>query len=81
MSITLAEIEAEVMKLSLEERELLAEAIYASLDDQPELDAEWREEIACRFEEIDSGVVQPISAEQVFAELRAELDADRAKQR
>ncbi|MFN8515274.1 MAG: addiction module protein [Thermomicrobiales bacterium] len=72
MSMTLAEIEAEVMKLSLEERELLAEAIYASLNDLTEIDEEWRVEIARRTEEIDSGAVQLIPAEQVFAELRAE---------
>jgi putative addiction module component (TIGR02574 family) len=81
MSMTLAELEAEVMKLPLEEREQLAEAIYASLDDQMEIDEEWRVEIARRIEEIDSGAVKPIPAEQVFAELHAELAANRAKQR
>jgi putative addiction module component (TIGR02574 family) len=81
MSMTLAEIEAEALKLDPEEREQLANTLFFSLDDQEEIDEEWRVEIARRIEEIDSGAVQPIPAEQVFAELRAELDAERAQRR
>ena len=76
MSMTLAEIEAEAMKLSPQEREQLAEALYVSLDDQEEIDEAWRVEIARRIEEVRTGAVQLIPAEQVFAEIDAERTAE-----
>ena len=80
MSMTLAEIEAEALKLSSEERERLLDALAASLDDQGSLDEAWGNEIARRVEELDAGNEAGIPAEQVFAELRAKLSASR-KQR
>jgi putative addiction module component (TIGR02574 family) len=81
MSMTLAEIEAEAMKLSPREREQLADTLYVSLDDQEEIDEAWREEIARRIEEVQTGAVQLIPAEQVLAEIDAERSAERTLRR
>lgn len=79
MSMTLAELEAKAMKLPPEEREQLLDVLAASLDDQVELDESWHAEIARRVAEVKSGEDEGIPAEQVFAELRAELEASRAR--
>jgi putative addiction module component (TIGR02574 family) len=75
MSMTLAEIEAEVMKLSFEERELLAEAIYSSMDNaEGEVDPETLAEAKRRYEELRSGTVKGDSLEDVLAHLQAPLE-------
>jgi putative addiction module component (TIGR02574 family) len=74
MSMTLAEIKAEAIKLSLEERELLVEAIYSSMDKaEVEIDPEALAEAKRRYEELRSGAVQGDSLEEVLAHLRAPL--------
>jgi putative addiction module component (TIGR02574 family) len=48
--------------LSAEDRATLAEALLASLDEQPNGDAEaaWKSEIERRLTELDAGVVSPV---------------------
>jgi putative addiction module component (TIGR02574 family) len=74
MSMTLAEIEAEAMKLSPEEREQLVDVLAASLDEKEmEIDPEMLVEARQRYEELRSGRVQGESLEEVLAHLRAPL--------
>lgn len=79
MSMTLAELEAEALKLSPDGRVRLADVPYTSLDGVEPLDEAWEAEFARRVAEIESGEVECITAEQVYAELRAELAALRAR--
>lgn len=72
------ELKLEALKLPSDEKEELAYSLLRSLDDEEdELDPEherlWKEEIERRCREIDEGKAELISAEEVFAELRAEL--------
>jgi putative addiction module component (TIGR02574 family) len=79
MSMTLEELKAEALNLPSEEREWLADILYASVDGEEEDEAvveqAWREEIRHRIEEIDSGVEPGIPAEEVFARLRGDASA------
>lgn len=82
MSMTLEELRAEALKLPSEERELLADFLYASVDGEEADPGElWQAEIAHRIREIRSGTVRPIPAEQALAEIRAELAERHASQR
>jgi putative addiction module component (TIGR02574 family) len=75
MSIAVAEIEAKIRLLSLEDKTELIRALIAELDGSPDADVEraWLQEAQRRYREIADGKVQPIPAEQVFANLRARL--------
>jgi len=68
MALTLKELKAQALKLSIKERSELAHRLIVSLDGKPEGTPE---EIACRVEEIDSGLVQLIPGEEVFAKIDA----------
>ena len=58
---SLAELESEVLSLSPQERERLALAAWASLENGPALDPEGIEIARRRDREIESGKVQTIS--------------------
>lgn len=77
------ELRDELMKLSAEERLELAEELFESVPESdveaPDLDPQWTEELARRVEEIRSGKVEGIPAEQVLAELRAQAAARRGE--
>ncbi|MGZ3519271.1 MAG: addiction module protein [Vulcanimicrobiaceae bacterium] len=70
--MTLKELEEQARALTPEERAKLAEAILDSLRDAPiaEIEAAWDREIEARAAAYDSGELQAISAEDVFAEAR-----------
>ena len=65
--ITRERLEVEARSLPREERARLAEALLASLEEEAEMARAWREEIDRRAAELDSGAVQAVPAEQVFA--------------
>jgi putative addiction module component (TIGR02574 family) len=69
MAMKREQIEAEARRLPRRERALLAEALISSLDDEAEVEQAWAEEIARRVEDLNSGRVKSIPAEEVFAEL------------
>jgi len=74
MAVTLEELEAQALKLSIKERSELVHRLIVSLDGEPEGTREeiakaWEEEIARRVAEIDVGRMQLITAEEVFAEI------------
>lgn len=67
------EIEAEVLKLPSHERARLAEVLIASLDEEDQIAQAWAEEAERRYEELRSGDVEAIPAEDVFARIRSRL--------
>ena len=75
MTPTLQALQAAAMRLSAAERAELIEQLIDTVVPQPRLHPEWDAEIARRLADLDSGHQQPVSAEQVFAEMRARIDA------
>ena len=73
--MNLKQIENEALELSEQERAQLAQKLILSLDasDEEDLDKEWLVEAKRRAAEIDSGLVQPIGAEEVRAKAQALL--------
>ena len=69
MPLTREQLEVEARHLPRDERARLAEALIASLDEETEVERAWRVEIRRRVEELESGAVKTIPAEEVFAEL------------
>lgn len=69
MPLTREQLEVEARHLPRDERARLAEALIASLDEEAEVERAWSVEIRRRVEELESGAVKTISAEEVFAEL------------
>ena len=86
MNTELERIEAEALKLPVEERERLVERLLASLDGladrdergpafaTPELERYWVEESHRRMKLIESGEMETYPAEEVFARLEEELN-------
>ena len=76
MSATLEQVAEEAKSLSLADRSALTRILIESLDVEPaedlaEVEQAWQVEVAKRVEEIKSGRVKTIPAEEVFARLRA----------
>ncbi len=63
------EIEADARNLPPNERAQLAEALIASLDEDPEIERAWAEEVARRLAEMRAGGVDLIPAEDVYQDL------------
>ena len=74
MSDLVAELSAQAKALPPEERARLAEELLASLDPhETEVEAAWDEELRRRIEEVESGTVQLVPADEVFAQVRRAL--------
>jgi putative addiction module component (TIGR02574 family) len=76
MAVTLEELEAQALKLSIQERSELVHRLIVSIDGEPEgapdeIAKAWEDEIARRIALIDSGQARLIPAEEVFAEIDA----------
>ena len=76
MSATLKQVAEEAKSLSLADRSELTRILIESLEAEPAEDAAaveqaWQGEVERRVEEIKSGRVKTIPAEEVFARLRA----------
>lgn len=67
------EMEAELLKLPSHERARLAEVLIASLDEEDEIARAWADEAERRYEELRSGAVKGIAAEEVFARIREQI--------
>lgn len=65
--MNLKQIEDEALHLSEEERAMLAQKLLLSLDlpSSSEIAADWQAEAQRRAQDLDKGIVQPISAEEV----------------
>lgn len=66
-------LEAEALKLTTGERAAFAQLLWASLDEDAEIEAVWAEEIEHRIADIESGIVQVIPMADVLAQVRAAL--------
>lgn len=74
MPMTVEQLEAEALQLPEQARAELLGRLMRSLVDTPSMDGDvldaWAEEAVRRDEEMDSGSVVGIPADEVFAELR-----------
>ena len=75
MTVLLARIERDVERLSREERERLLSDLAAGMDSAPlsEVDQAWVDEAERRFDELMSGRVKGIPAQEAFDGVRREL--------
>ena len=75
MSDPVRKIEAEALKLTAKQRARIAERLLSSLDEQvdPQNEHLWQEEAERRLDELLSGKVKAIPAEQVFKKARSRL--------
>ncbi|MFZ4702637.1 MAG: addiction module protein [Candidatus Methylumidiphilus sp.] len=73
--MTIQTIEQEALNLPIEDRARLAERLLSSLDDLTEAEAEklWLMEAQRRADEIDQGLVEPVSAEEMERRIQAIL--------
>jgi putative addiction module component (TIGR02574 family) len=75
--MSLEDLKREALKLSLDDREDLAYSLLRSLDEEedsgPDHARLWKEEIERRYREYEQGTAQTFDADEVIAELRAEL--------
>ncbi len=69
--MTKLDVEAEASELPSHERARLAEVLIASLDEEDGWPHAWAAEVDRRHEELRSGAVKGIPADEVFAEIRA----------
>lgn len=77
--MTLRVLEKEALQLPPRSRVRLAERIIESIEDyaDPELQAEWEDEIGQRVKDIKSGVEKGVPAEKVMREARRALHETR----
>jgi len=75
MARAVSEIEQEIRALPDAEKERLLRALLEELDGPPDPGAEqaWLDEIQRRSRELDTGLVETIPSDKVFADLRAKL--------
>ena len=75
MNSSARDIEAKALRLPPKERARLAQRLISSLDPESDHDAEqaWLEEAERRLDELESGKVAGIPAEQVFEKGRSTL--------
>lgn len=73
MSMQLTTLEAEALKLSPEDRVLLADHVLASLRSQDEVEEAWGAEVDRRLAEVEAGTVKLIPVEQAIQRARQAL--------
>ena len=75
MTTQLKEIEQQALQLVPEEREILADRLLSSLDDEPvnEIDEAWIQEAERRYQEYKEGKIKGIPGDKVFSDIKREL--------
>ncbi len=75
MNRTLSAIQEDIRSLPADEREILLRDLIADLDSATDknVEAAWLEEAHRRLQEIESGSVTPIPADEVFSRIRKQL--------
>ena len=70
------EVISEVMSLPPDARAIVADRLLMSLDSprRKEIDILWAEEVERRVRQIETGEVKPIPGEDVFKEIRDDLN-------
>jgi len=76
MKATLEQVAEQALSLSSEDRAALTKILIQALDSEPresqvEVDEAWQIEVEKRVDDILSGRVKGVQAEEVFAKLRA----------
>ena len=76
MKATLEQVAEEALNLSVSDRSALTRILIQTLDPEPaddaaEVEQAWQTEVEKRVDEVLSGRVKTIPAEEVFAKLRA----------
>lgn len=71
--MSLQEIEAQALRLPLEQRAALAQHLIASLDEAGDAEQAWADEAAARDAALRTGEAVAIEAGEVFASARAAL--------
>lgn len=76
MTANVAEIEAKIRALSLEDKAELLRSLIAELDGSADADVEsaWLIEAQRRYREVRAGKVKPVPGEDVFENVRARLN-------
>lgn len=84
MAMNVAEIEEALLSLDLQDRAEVLQRGIRSLDeddhiieDQAGVDAAWRSELRRRIDDIESGKVELLDADEVHAQISAKLTAMR----
>lgn len=83
MSMNVAEVERAMLALDRRDLAAVIHRVLQALDhsdtDEPheETDAAWHDELGKRIDDIQSGKVETVPAEDVFAHIRAKLAARR----
>lgn len=74
---TLQKVRSEALELSESDRASLASDLLSSLDGPPDKDADqaWDQEIARRLDEIETGKVPTVSADELISRIRGRLAA------
>lgn len=83
MSMALGDVISAGMDLNPDEREIAALALQqqGNADEQAAVDAAWRDTIARRLDELESGRVQPVDGRETFAIMRARNRVSREARR
>ncbi len=79
MSTSLDAVTADALKLSQGDRAELIERLVNTVLPTPPLHPAWEAEIARRIADMDAGLTESYSGEEVMAELRAMIEAHRPK--
>lgn len=69
----LEQLESQALKLCAGERAALAQRLLATLEDDPEIEDAWAQEVEQRVAEVERGAVQLISIEEALACMRSAL--------
>jgi putative addiction module component (TIGR02574 family) len=75
---TVAELYASALSLEEDQRRELIESLIGSLEraeQVPVLSSAWEEEISRRIDDIESGAATTVPGDEVFARVRAIIDA------
>lgn len=70
MGTVTEEVERQALSLPVEDRARLAKRLIESLDQDPDVEAAWDQEIARRVASIESGETTLVEGEAVFSEAR-----------
>jgi putative addiction module component (TIGR02574 family) len=73
VALSIEQIKAEAMQLPPEARADLADWLWVSVESRESVQAAWDVEIARRIAEIESGTVELIPGEEVFARIDNKL--------
>ena len=74
MSSQLEIVEAQALRLTVEERAQLADRLITSIFEDNEIEATWAAEVEHRIEEIESGRAKLIPAAESIARARAAVE-------